>query len=284
MRIERSARFIEPGGTCLELLLGNSCIAVREEVAGGTRFEDFKFQGINLILVDAGRTTYRIGEQLCPMSAGSLLVVASGIPYDQWMEFDVNCHYTYLILSGPLAANWPVRFPSACAFRFFEEAPAGMVDLVRGLVDTALEQPHGWSLCFARDLFAFLGELEAAVDETDASLSLQQRVERLVDRNPGKNWTLGRLARRLGLGESTLAHRFKREFGHSPIRFITAHKMGHARALLRQGYKVSEVAEMLGFGNLYHFSAAFRRHTGKPPSSFKLEALPGAGSRKDSVP
>jgi AraC-like DNA-binding protein len=69
---------------------------------------------------------------------------------------------------------------------------------------------------------------------------------------------------------SFLSHRFKREFGLSPHQYILRERMRRARRMLEEdGLTVRQTALRLGFSDEFHFSKAFKAHTGKPPSKLR---------------
>ena len=68
--------------------------------------------------------------------------------------------------------------------------------------------------------------------------------------------------------------RFRQVFaaltGQAPKRFYDGLRLEYGRGLLRLGiHKVADVAERLGFSSPFHFSRAFKKHFGKPPSEFR---------------
>lgn len=82
-------------------------------------------------------------------------------------------------------------------------------------------------------------------------------------------WSLDRLADATGLGPEYLRRLCLRELGTSPMRQVTRLRMQQAISLLSEGYKVSAVANAVGYDNAYAFSTAFRRITGRTPSHFR---------------
>jgi len=55
----------------------------------------------------------------------------------------------------------------------------------------------------------------------------------------------------------------------TPIKYITMLRMEKAKELLITGhYKVSEIAGMCGFENVYYFSNVFKKHEGISPKNY----------------
>ena len=77
------------------------------------------------------------------------------------------------------------------------------------------------------------------------------------------------LAQVAGISEVYLRKMFVSVFGTPPARYITNIRMEKAKSLLTGGMNsVSEVAEAVGYNNIYHFSKAFKRVTGLTPTEF----------------
>jgi AraC-like DNA-binding protein len=83
-------------------------------------------------------------------------------------------------------------------------------------------------------------------------------------------WTIGALAREVGMSRSRLAARFRALVGEPPIRYLARHRMRLAASLLREGrLRVHEIASRLGYESEAAFSRAFKRYNGKSPRAFQ---------------
>jgi len=95
---------------------------------------------------------------------------------------------------------------------------------------------------------------------------VQHIIEQMRDRLDRK-WPVGEMAGKAGMSERLFRDVFERVTGQSPKRFHTNLRLATAAELLGLGiYNVSEIAERLGYSSPYHFSKAFRRRFGTPPS------------------
>jgi len=81
------------------------------------------------------------------------------------------------------------------------------------------------------------------------------------------NPTVQQMAKEAGMSARHLTTLTRQMFGNGPARFLLELKLRKAEEmLLYRGLRVKEVSEDLGFANPYHFSRAFRRVHGRPPS------------------
>lgn len=102
-----------------------------------------------------------------------------------------------------------------------------------------------------------------------------ERINRLcreIDLAPGREGTAA-LARRFGIGETTLRREFRQAHGRSLRDYIAEKRMLAGRnAILSGGMTVAQAAWAAGYDHAPNFTAAFTRHFGYPPASLKNHA------------
>lgn len=82
-------------------------------------------------------------------------------------------------------------------------------------------------------------------------------------------WTLAMLAREAGMSRSSLAERFARVIGTTPLNYLLQWRIAVAKDLLTRGQKsVAETAFAVGYESASGFSTAFSRETGRAPKEF----------------
>jgi AraC-like DNA-binding protein len=85
--------------------------------------------------------------------------------------------------------------------------------------------------------------------------------------DPARRWTVASLSRVAGLSRAPFARRFKRATGTSPLRWLTAHRLGIARSrLLEGGATLAAIAGAIGYRSEFALSRAFKRHYGMAPA------------------
>ncbi|SDE51230.1 helix-turn-helix transcriptional regulator [Rhodospira trueperi] len=84
--------------------------------------------------------------------------------------------------------------------------------------------------------------------------------------------TIAELARETGLNQFKLKRGFKAVFGHSIYALFQRERMDRARELL-QRHGVTETAMMMGYSNVSHFGAAFRKQFGVLPREARRGVL-----------
>ncbi len=83
--------------------------------------------------------------------------------------------------------------------------------------------------------------------------------------------TIRELSKKVAINECYLKKGFKEIFGTTIFDFYQNQRMEHAKYLLyEKGLSVTDVAAMLGYSSISHFSTAFKRHTGIKPCELLL--------------
>lgn len=124
-------------------------------------------------------------------------------------------------------------------------------------------------------LFIFL--IRGALDQNDfdsglLALARHSRFSSLLRElleNPGEHWTLERMAQRSHLSRAAFCRQFTQLCGVSPAQFLQSLRMGMAARQLRQGMRVDEVAEQVGYQSISAFTRAFQRTLGESPGQYR---------------
>lgn len=97
-----------------------------------------------------------------------------------------------------------------------------------------------------------------------------EQVRFLMRQNIEREFNMEQLAREHNVGYSYFRKMFKRYTGVSPAQYHLQLRIIRAKELLVSTDKnISEIAFMLGFRNVYHFSMLFKKKTGISPSEFR---------------
>ena len=82
--------------------------------------------------------------------------------------------------------------------------------------------------------------------------------------------SIAAIAQHLGLSEGHLSHTFKKETDYTLLNYLTRYRVHKAMELLRDcRVKVYEVAELVGYRDITHFSATFKKLAGMTPSEYQ---------------
>ena len=90
-----------------------------------------------------------------------------------------------------------------------------------------------------------------------------------VKENYNRPFTTEEIAGAVRLSPSHLRARFKSEVGVSITEYRSRLRIEAARAMLTEGDKsVKEIADLLGYSDLFHFSKAFKEAVGITPARY----------------
>jgi len=124
------------------------------------------------------------------------------------------------------------------------------IEAVRGHVQSLPEERTGW-----------LAGLR------DPALS---RVLALMHGDIGHPWSVEELSRRAGLSRSSLADRFTRLIGVSPMHYLSDWRLQAAGQMLRDSRApLARIAEKVGYESEAAFSRAFRKKFGRAPATWR---------------
>ena len=88
--------------------------------------------------------------------------------------------------------------------------------------------------------------------------------------NIAKKWRLDEMAKTVGLSTDHFAATFKKYMNVSPGEWVINSRINQAKTLLRYDIKsISQIAENLGYCDIYAFSKQFKKITGLTPKQFR---------------
>lgn len=88
--------------------------------------------------------------------------------------------------------------------------------------------------------------------------------------NAAHPWTVLELAAISGLSRAAFARVFREALGQAPMQYLTEWRMTVDRDHLRaDDLTLPQIADAVGYGSPFAFAAAFRRHHGQPPGTWR---------------
>lgn len=226
-----------------------------------------------LFFVTGGHGSLRIQDASLPVSAGDLIVVNAGVSHTEMSQAEDPMQYVVLGVAGLEALSGEDGYTRMHGFAQQRQA-AGCLDM---LLSEAAGSQNGYA-AICHDLLHIIlllilrqremGLLPAPrVAKATRECSL---VRRYIDDHFKESITLEQLAAVAHLNKFYLSHAFQREFGVSPIRYLTQRRIQESRFLLAEtDHSLSHIAQVLGFSSLSYFSQCFRRSEGVSPKEYR---------------
>ena len=106
-------------------------------------------------------------------------------------------------------------------------------------------------------------------DKTGSSHAAILELLAYIDEHYNEDIGLNELAERAGMSTAYLSVLFKTEVGTSYVKYLTELRIRHAKKLLRDGHKVNETSELVGYNNYRYFCDIFKKHVGLTPNEYK---------------
>lgn len=91
--------------------------------------------------------------------------------------------------------------------------------------------------------------------------------------NPEMELSIADMSQRVNISSYHLIRKFSSENGLTPHKFQMQCRIRKAQELLREGYRVIEVAQMVGFCDQSHMDRAFRKQLGISPEEYIKSAI-----------
>lgn len=112
--------------------------------------------------------------------------------------------------------------------------------------------------------------------ETQSSPPKAQKIDLkdFMEKNFKSDMSMSEFARASGRSLSTFKRDFKRMSELSPERWLTDRRLRAAIEMLRRGQRVTDTCFDVGFKNVSHFSAIFKRKFGVTPGDIRKGMRP----------
>lgn len=115
---------------------------------------------------------------------------------------------------------------------------------------------------------SLLGEsMDMRAISSDYSIA---RAQHFMEQHYGEKITIERLSGLSYVSASSLAHKFKKELGISPIEYLIDIRIQKSKKYLQRGQlPLTDIAALCGFSSLSHFSACFQKRMGLSPTEYQ---------------
>lgn len=223
----------------------------------------------DLWLVWAGRGRMRLSEGVIDLVPGTCVWMRPGGNYTAEQDTENRlgvsfCHFVTPINKGQVSYVPPFEVTRV---RSLELAQSMMVEVVRGSADRP---------ALAARVLATL--LEVLIrDHEEESLASQGRHHGLmhslaakIAEEPGKAWKIGEMAAKAGFAPDHFSRVFRDVMGRRPQSYLLNARISRAQQLLKETHlSIGEIAQALGFRDVFYFSRQFRAISGLPPSVYR---------------
>ena len=210
-----------------------------------------------------------------PVVPGDLIWVSPRVAHNYGPQEDHFWNEFFVVFDGPIFDLWENRkmFDVLRPVQHLEAASLWIERLTK-VCQTSTRTANSATAAII-DLQSILLDLIALQSKTTEPaeewlISAAHKIEQLTE----PNQSLTSIAEKFSLSYETFRKKFTRRFGVSPQRYRMRHLMQKAIILLNEeNLSVKETASRLGFCDEFYFSRAFRKLTGRPPSSLRKKSF-----------
>lgn len=229
---------------------------------------------MDLWLVWAGKGWMRLkGGTTLALQRGVLLWMRPGGSYVAGHDPDDPLGVTFQHFRiGDLPKGWLSRVPEVFYLRdtpFFEVVMRKVVRSVGESHRSGGPIPI-WAEALFRALLAeCLRDASAGSASDERHARIQAQMER-VHENPQQNHSVAALAAEAGYQQDHYAKIFRHLSGMSPKEWILSARLDRARRLLQEtSLNITEIAEAMGYQDVFYFSKQFKRKSGVTPTEYR---------------
>ncbi|MEE1925898.1 AraC family transcriptional regulator [Pseudomonas sp. 148P] len=224
-------------------------------------------EGFSIGAITAGRSTYFDGQRWHEVEAGSVVMMNPGVVHACNPIADQPWSYLMLYVDMPWLRGQGFE-PLAQTLSTSPTLYRGLVALYERLTDShcASEDKRLAAECFFGQLRE---QIEAAPLATGQGNERLQRAADYIRAHCTEPLKLEDIGEAAGLSTSYLIRAFKQHFGLTPHGFLLDHRVRYARAQLRQGRLIAEVAHEAGFADQAHLQRAFKQHLAATPGHYR---------------
>ncbi len=229
----------------------------------------------DVLCILGGKGVYRGPGSACEVSSGSALLLRPG---ERWIgSMDrrhpmtvIYVHFDLLDSSGgPLR---PVASDAPAAHRVLE-SPDFFAGTLDRLLETFRDGDGAGASLWLRAALRELVRQERRPRWQGAELARAETVERLktmMRERPAADWSPPRLASIACCSTDHLFRLFRKYAGTTPGAYLIGVRMGLASSLLRtSSMSVGEIAEAVGYADIFTFSRQFKRSMGTSPRGYR---------------
>ena len=218
-----------------------------------------------LLYAFEGRETYKMKDSVIHTEPGDVVYLPKSAQY-------------YIEMSDPCCTALCIDFETSESIN----SPAFQMSLpnnrlIRGYFT---EMEHiwqlkrvGWEMECMSVFYRIIAEMQKQIHmryyPSNTLKKIQPSVDYLHEHFDDSSMRVEILAEKSGFHPRYFAKIFKDTYGVSPKQYLTQLRMEQARELiLSNRYTVSQIAQMTGYLDIYHFSKTFKQENGISPSEY----------------
>lgn len=241
--------------------------AIHLKISQGRFRQPWSRRLVMLKWVIDGRARMRVGGRELPIRPGDVAVYIPTVPHAFWVETP-HAEMCWFSIDGPLSEQFAYLIGMRPGVYPYGPAPLSRINaMIDSLKDQSLAGRQYSSLLAIQSLYDAMHCLPLP----QVSSILRDVRKRIHEALADPELSAGGIAKQLNYNRSSLSRMFHEHTGMTIMEFITQTRLDEAKLLLSQtSDRVSDIARKCGFRDVAYFSRWMRKHSGRPPSAYRL--------------
>lgn len=219
-----------------------------------------------IVIKYEGETIYTANEKQYVSNINHIIILPKGCFYE-WSCIKAG-HYAVIEFQSDTACNE--------IFSFHIKNSEKILNMLKeSEYKRALKKPM-YEMESIKNVYDVILKLVGAAQKNYVPSNKLQKISPAIDyiaKNYNKEITNDVLANKTGLSTVYFRKLFTELYGISPINYVCKIRIEKAEEMLKSDYgSIGEIAQSLGYLNIYDFSRSFKKHTGVSPSRYQQNA------------
>ncbi|MEN5034765.1 AraC family transcriptional regulator [Pseudomonas sp. TWI929] len=222
-------------------------------------------ESFSIGVITGGRSTYQNGDQHIEVAAGTTVLMNPGVVHTCNPIAGEPWSYLMLFVDVP----WLQALGFALPMQTWSTSPTlyqWLLQVFADLFDAGVPDREGRLAALFEALPGLLGGNAGMHDGGNPRLDAAAAFMRAHRTDP---LSLEDICAACGLSRSYLIRAFRQRFGLTPHGYLLDQRVQLARAQLRQGRAIAEVAHEAGFADQAHLQRAFKQHLAATPGHYR---------------
>lgn len=256
----------------------------RYDYAPGSALQPHEHDHSQIIYCVDGSGAFYLSDREYPLSPGSLFLIKPGCRHGLQAESRVKTLDLKFVVKDAFLQRSLARSPAVVQDR--GAVFASLLEQIRA--EGERKHPLHREMCTALLMQILLGCLRERQpqprDVPPATGHAVQRVEDEVARRAiefiqihyAADLSLRDISQALSCSDRHVRFRFEESLGIPPMRYLVQFRVEKARELIeRFDYSLKEVAELVGFKSIHHFTRVFHKTSGETPAAWRRKYRAG---------
>ncbi|MDI9778946.1 AraC family transcriptional regulator [Pseudomonas putida] len=232
-------------------------------------------ESFSIGVITGGRSTYLSGHSQVEVMAGTTVLMNPGVVHTCNPIAGQPWSYLMLFVDMPWLLARGFVLP-AQTFSVSAGLYSRLLQLFADLFDARLQDREARLAAFFADLPGYLHpgaqHVRCEHPQLDAAAAF-------IRAHRGDPLCLADICAACGLSRAYLIRAFRQRFGLTPHGYLLDQRVQYARAQLRKGRAIAEVALEAGFADQAHLQRAFKQHLAATPGHYR-DAMPASSRLK----